>query len=255
MKVNYFEDKEDKNYQIENNMFIRLIYKIDKAYNNPNMQEVFIKKHFFSKGRLTELNVDLYKNLKDADELINEIESGNNIDFWLLYDFGSFIKLMEIVYFIENSSDCKVYCESMLEDKNSRIIVFNIDENVIAKVIASLQDQGLSFEISRSTGKQMKNTYKISSTMNTNANSISDKLLLDKMIEKISKCMADYIRKCIFTIIPDKFTSSDNSIIGHFYKYSWIDDSDWLGETFNVIDYVQEYKDIKYAIDNDIIQI
>ena len=23
MKVNYFEDKEDKNYQIENNMFIR----------------------------------------------------------------------------------------------------------------------------------------------------------------------------------------------------------------------------------------
>lgn len=254
MKVNYFEDKEEKNYQIENNMFIRLIYKIDKAYNNPANQEVFIKKHFFSVGRLTELNIDLYKNLKDADDLINEIKSEENIDFWLLYDFGSFIKLMEKVYFKENSSNCKVYCDSMLEDKNSRIIIFNIDENVTVKVTASLQDQGLSFEVSRSTGKQMKNTYKISSTMSTNANTISDKLLLDKIIEKICKCMTEYIRECIFSIIPIKF-KCDNTVIGRYYKYSWIDDSDWLGEVVRMCDYNQEYKDIIYAIDNNIIQI
>ena len=236
------ENYDEKYSQIENNMFIRLIYKIYNAYKNPKYEDFSPILH-----RRISANIELYKLLLDADELIKEIREGN-IDFWLIYDFGSFIKLMEKIFFVKNDANSKICCDSILEDKNSRVLIFNLwnYEGVTCKVTASLQDQGLNFEITRDFGKQMKNQYKITD-QNKNFRLFSDSMTMQRMIEIISNEMADYLKEIIVCKVLDSdlFTSP---IHKSFYYYDEFD-------FYQCTKIKKEYKDIQYLIKHKYIQI
>ena len=175
----------DKLHQVENNMFIILIYKIYDAIKNPKIEEY----HSFFRGNM-EINLELYKLLKQADALIKEI-SEDTIDFWLLYDFGSFIKLIEKVFLVKNDEENTIYCDSILEDKNTRTLIFNFNE-VLVKTTAILQDHSINIEVYRDYGKHMKNTFKIiDGAIDLKHN--SDKMLLDNILVKIAYKIKEYL--------------------------------------------------------------
>lgn len=236
------DNYDEKYFQVENNMFIRLIYKIYNAYKNPKYEEysTFFRRHM-------SVNTELYKQLGDADQLIKELRDHQEIDFWLLYDFGSFIKLMEKIFMVKNDIDSKICCDSMLEDKISRVLIFNISDDVVVKVTASLQDQGLSFEITRNFGKQMRNSYKITSG-DEKFKLFSDKMTLQRIIEDIGMMMADYLYDVIWRYVLNRYSGglSFGLLQSDYYIFA---------KDHYSYDFVRQYKDIQYLIKHKIIQI
>lgn len=230
----------DKLHQVENNMFIILIYKIYDAIKNPKIEEY----HSFFRGNM-EINLELYKLLKQADALIKEI-SEDTIDFWLLYDFGSFIKLIEKVFLVKNDEENTIYCDSILEDKNTRTLIFNFNE-VLVKTTAILQDHSINIEVYRDYGKHMKNTFKIiDGAIDLKHN--SDKMLLDNILVKIAYKIKEYLLAFIVKDLLNVTGYYENcTIIDNYYKYFLAFDCKEY--------YTKEYKDIQWLNKHHYIQI
>ena len=233
---------EDKLQQIENNMFITLAYKIYNAYHNPNIEDF---KPLFRKTK--SVNLDLYNQLIKADALIDEI-SADTIDFWLLYDLGSYIKLMEKVFLMKNDESSIICCDSILEDKNSRVLIINNDDIVI-RIVTELQDHSINIEVSRNFGKQMKNTFKFTNgEINLKYN--SDKMLLDHVFGIISKSIKKLLFKSLLRYTINNHIDNFDTLIKNYYMYLY--KFNWEGS--RIFDYKKEYKDIQWLIKHKYIQ-
>lgn len=231
----------DKLHQVENNMFIILIYKIYDAIKNPKIEEY----HSFFRGDMS-INLELYKLLKQADALLDEI-SEDTIDFQLLYDFGSFIKLIEKVFLVRNDEENSIYCDSILEDKNTRTLIFNLKfEDTIIKTTAILQDHSINIEVFRDYGKHMKNTFKIiDGTIDLKYN--SDKMLLDNILSMIADRIKRYLRHFITKDLLKTHEYDFYNIMDNYYKVVL----PWDSKDF----YNKEYKDIQWLNKHHYIQI
>ena len=148
---------------------------------------------------------------------------------------------------VKNDINSKICCDSMLEDKISRVLIFNISDDVTVKVTASLQDQGLSFEITRNFGKQMRNSYKIISG-DEKFKLFSDKMTLQRIIEDIGMMMADYLYDVIWRYVLNRYSGdlSFGLLQSDYYIFA---------KDLYSYDFVRQYKDIQYLIKHKIIQI
>ena len=220
--------------EIDNkNKYAQLMYDLYEAcYIKAPIKFTSIWRYF---GKPFEVNVEKYKQIKRCDEFISNMV-GYSPDFDELFDFGSFIKYMEKVFFYKNDAESPVCCDSNIEDKNRRIIVFQNSQDSI-KIKADLTkgtSNIIELTVERGYGKRMTNTYKIVDR-EVELRNDSDKTLMNHVVQLMSDYMVSFmltmakaiINKHISCIEGIKYISyiyRDDILIydcEEYYSYGW----------------------------------
>ena len=232
--------------EIDNkNKYAQLMYDLYEAcYIKAPVKFTSIWRHF---GKPFEVNVEKYKQIKRCDKFISNMV-GYSPDFDELFDFGSFIKYMEKVFFYKNDAESPVCCDSNIEDKNRRIIVFQNSRDSI-KIKADLikgTSNIIELIVERDYGKHMINTYKIVDR-EVELRNDSDKTLMNRVVQLMSDYMVSFMLTMSLAIINEQISSinrieytsyiyEDDILIHNCEEYFW---SSWYEEEKN-----KKYKDI-----------
>lgn len=144
----------------ETNEFLRHTYDLFEAIYETKQEPIMVKKKRFSKPEPTYPEVDkIYEKAKDYSRFIRTTVPS----FDTLFEFGSFIKSIEKVFFYKNDSTAVVCCDSKLSDKTSRRLVFSLSDVRIVVKLDRLNryDEYIDITISRTYGKNMETKFSI----------------------------------------------------------------------------------------------
>ena len=199
------------------NRYASLIYDLYEACYicKPTTYKNFFR-HF---GRPFNVNTEKYKQLKRCDEFLESLID-HSPDFDELFEFGSFIKYMEKVFFYKNDKDSIVCCDSQLEDKNTRNIIF-MDRNNEIKIEANLTkgtSNVITLIVNRNYGKKMVNTYKIVDR-EVELRNDSDKTLMNHIVQLMESYIYSFTKSMINHIM-NKNISQIESIGTRWYPYT-----------------------------------
>lgn len=167
-------------------------------------------------GKPFEVNIDKYKQIERCEEFVASMVN-HSPDFNELFEFGSFIKYMEKVFFYKNDSNADVCCDSNIDDKNHRIIVFQSDDIKISIDVVKATSNIITLTVTRFYGKNMINTYKIIDR-EVELRNDSDKTLMNHVVQLISNYMVAFMLTIIYAIINKKIDKI-NPIEFEYLKY------------------------------------
>ena len=172
----------------EDNKFLELFYSIYEAVYYPKTTLVHSWKRKFNKPFA--VNLDLLELINEINEFTEEIAT-TTPTWQSLYDFGTFIKILEKIFMYRNDKDAMVVCDSSLEEKK-RHIVIHTESAFISMTLLHVEGKNIiDFLIRREFGKKMETRYNIVNT-NMDFSSVDDLMNIANMNQTLQMVMASF---------------------------------------------------------------
>lgn len=174
---------------------------------------------FINFGKPVLVNKEKYKQIKACNEFLKNMID-HSPDFDELFEFGSFIKFMEKVFFYKNDKNAYVCCDSNIEDKTTRNIIFQSRSNDVkieTRLTRDINGNTIVLNVYREYGKKMINTYKIVDRQ-VDLRNVSDKTLMNHVVQLMEDMMRDFVYTMIEAILK-KDISYISSIGGGALRY------------------------------------
>ncbi len=150
------------------------------------------------------VNKEKQKFIEDADFYCSLLRS-KAPEFDTLFDFGTFIRSMEKVFMYKNDVNSVVCCDTPIESKNKRTLIFNIDNITISMDLErSLDTERIDIKIRRNYGKKLSNHFII---LNRDIvyNDTDDLMLINVINYTIQNIMADILWNYVLAVADRKF--------------------------------------------------
>ena len=231
------------------NRFTDIIYRLhDACYINE-------PKDYIIRGKTVLVNTEKYFLLEEAEHLIRDLAK-ESPDIETLYEFATFVKYMEKIFFYKNDKDSIICCDSMLEDKPRRL-VFNTEELMISADI-QLDKNRIDILVSRNYGRNMKNGYTIINRK-VDFEGKSDLVLMNNVTLIMQKLISNFVFEIVLAIANNKigFHTLDINLskndLSNLNIYNYIDNYWYGGEYDDPVTKSTEYKNILYLLKRHII--
>lgn len=134
-----------------------------------------------------------------------------------LFDFGTFVKCMEKVFFYKNDLTAKTCCDSNLQDKTTRKLIFNLNEVTLVFKLEKLNkvDEYIDIIVTRNFGKKMESKYTVKNAQ-LQYNDCNDLMLTNSINILLENLLYDYFMMIIDKIYNKKIL--DINELGQFYR-------------------------------------
>lgn len=176
----------------EYNKFTDVIYRLyDACYVDGADKFLVNKKEVY-------VNTKKYFILQECESIIRTL-SKESPDFDTLYEFASFIKYIEKVFFYKNDANAMISCDSQLDDNNSRILIFKTCEDVVIKIIMNKTKRSIDINTYRYFGKNMIFGYTIIDRK-VEFKDKSDVVLMNNVVLTMEKMMSSFFLKIVIAI-------------------------------------------------------
>ena len=163
------------------------------SYYDMRVKDTTIRKLLF--WRKPKDDTDIRYEVLKTD--VDEIRNCSSLDFDTLFNFGTFIRDMEKVFFYHNDETSTVSCDSNTENTNARNIYINIDDTIIKlnlKVAVgpdNSRNEHIDVTVQRNFGKKMTNKFHIVNRECKFSNK-TDVILMDRLNIIIANAVADF---------------------------------------------------------------
>lgn len=200
------------------NDFLRYTYDLFEA--------VYLDVHLVHRtettGKIFKKKVDVYVNEEAEEKYHKAVMFAEKLkmlppSFDDLFDFGTYIKCMEKVFFYKNDLGAKVCCDSNLQDKTSRKLIFNLNNIVLVFKLDRLNrvDEYIDIIVSRKYGKKMESKYSIKN-QEMQYNDCNDLMLTNTINIILETVLPEYFMMIIDKIYNKSILDLDQ--IGQFYR-------------------------------------
>lgn len=193
------------------------------------------------------VNIERFKILKEAEEMINTL-ANESPDFDTLYDFASFIKYMEKVYFIKNDETCFICCDSQLEERNTRKLIFS-GEDLRITCNMKLMDNTIEIVTSRLFGRNMEYGFKIVDR-EVEFHGKSDAALMNNIVLIMQDQISEYFKEIVIAVVNGRIGLHSYEVgINHRHCHDLCDAvDDYWSISYDSIAKTREYKNILYLL-------
>lgn len=180
------------NELMDNNYYAQLLFELFETTYLPEYETVKTwKRHW---GKPFKVNIKQYEAIQKINKKINILRT-ESPSFDDMFEFGTFIKILEKVYMYKNDKDAKIVCDSTIDDFIHRTIVIQ-NENYFIKFALERHTDGkpntIDISVERLYGKNMKTNYHIENR-NSNAKDSTDVMLLNNITMLLKKKMVDLL--------------------------------------------------------------
>ena len=172
---------------------------------------------FFKKKKTIKVNTRAEKAYERACTFARGLTL-NPPSFISLFDFGTFVKCMEKVFFYKNDLTARTCCDSNLQDKTTRNLIFNLNDIVMILKLEKLNkghDEYIRIIVKRNFGKKMESEYIIKNA-ELQYNDCNDLMLINSVNILLSKLMYEYFMMIIDKIYTAKILDIEE--LGIFYR-------------------------------------
>lgn len=137
--------------------------------------------------------------------------------FDALFDFASFVKCIEKVFFYKNDLTSKICCDSSLNEKTTRKLIFTLSDVIIVLKLERLNssDEYIDIVITRKFGKNMETKYSIKNQQ-MKINDCNDLMLINVVNNILQNSIADFVQTIADEIYNTRILSLDR--LGTFYS-------------------------------------
>ena len=200
---------------IEKNQLVKSVEDLYFAVYRPNPQVVKYKRKkfwFFKEERKILVNTRELIARNICSSVATDLKHIEGWEFRTLYDFSTFVKVMEKIFYYPNDKDCVVVCDSKLSDSD-RSLKFQFSGGYISIMLFRIDEhEKIKIVIAHDCGRQMFYAYEIlDGEINCNINS-SDAVSLVTIIDFIGDLMSSfytYICNMIITkAVSEMFTKA-----------------------------------------------
>lgn len=218
----------------EYNKFSETIYRLyDACYIDPPQKFLVGKKE-------VHVNTKKYFILTECESIVRTLAS-ESPDFDTLYDFATFIKYMEKVFFYKNDADAMVCCDSQIDDDNIRVLVLKTSEDVILKINMNRIKRSIDINTYRYYGKKMIFGYTIIDRK-VDFKGKSDITLMNNIVLSMEKIMSSFFLKIVIAVANNKIGL--HPLVIRFEPLDWKD--------INIYKFIDEYYypyELEYCFD------
>ena len=183
------------------NFFLSTIYDLfeEVQFGEKPVKE---KKRFFNKNKEKSKRDKIYEMAMDKVEFIK-----NNIpDFGKLFDFCTFIRSMEKVFFFKNDNKSIVSSDSDINNFSTRNMYINTD-NYMIKIYLTRTDnyatENIEIQVTRKFGKKLTNNFKIKNR-DIVYNDSDDLMLINVLNMLLQNIMANVFKSYIDAIYNEE---------------------------------------------------
>ena len=183
------------------NFFLSTIYDLfeEVQFGEKPVKE---KKRFFNKNKEKSKRDKIYEMAMDKVEFIK-----NNIpDFSKLFDFCTFIRSMEKVFFFKNDNKSIVSSDSDINNFSTRNMYINTD-NYMIKIYLTRTDnyttENIEIQVTRKYGKKLTNNFKIKNR-DIVYNDSDDLMLINVLNMLLQNIMANIFKSYIDAIYNEE---------------------------------------------------
>ena len=238
MALNKYRASVDSIFEgtLDDNYYAGLLFDLFETTYLPEYETVKTwKRHF---GKPFKVNIKQYDAIQRINKKIDILKS-ESPSFDDMFEFGTFIKILEKVFMYKNDKDAKFVCDSNIDDMKHRVLVIQCDDCFIKFSLVKQTDgtpNTIDIYIERLYGKNMKTSYHIENR-ESNAKDSTDVMLINNITmllkEKMAKLLAFYgnvvVNKKIEDAVQGKL-SVPNFYTSYVQRddiyYSW----DWCGD-------------------------
>ena len=189
------------------NFFLSTIYDLfeEVQFGEKPVKE---KKRFFNKNKEKSKRDKIYEMAIDKVEFIK-----NNItDFSKLFDFCTFIRSMEKVFFFKNDNKSIVSSDSDINNFSTRNMYINTD-NYMIKIYLTRTDnyttENIEIQVTRKYGKKLTNNFKIKNR-DIVYNDSDDLMLINVLNMLLQNIMANVFKSYIDAIYNEEILDLKN---------------------------------------------
>lgn len=180
------------NELMDNNYYAQLLFELFEVTYMPEYETVKTwKRHW---GKPFQVNIKQYEAIQKINKKINILRS-ESPSFDDMFEFGTFIKILEKVYMYRNDKDAKIVCDSNIDDSFHRVLVIQ-GENYFIKFTLerhfNREPNTIDISVERMYGKNMKTNYHIENRT-SNAKDSTDVMLLNNITMLLKNKMADLL--------------------------------------------------------------
>ena len=203
-----------------NNDFLGHVYDLFEAvYLEPEENykvEEIIEGKIFKRKKKIKVNERAEKAYEKACIFARGLQL-NPPSFVSLFDFGTFVKCMEKVFFYKNDLTARTCCDSNLQDKTTRNLIFNLNDIVLILKLEKLNrtDEYITILVKRNFGKKMESKY-IVKNAELQYNDCNDLMLTNSINILLSNLIYEYFMMIIDKIYNKKILDIDE--LGIFYR-------------------------------------
>ena len=227
---------------IDDNYYADLIFDLFATTYLPEYEEVKTwKRHF---GKPFQVNIKQYEAIERINKKIDYIRN-ESPSFDDLFEFATFMKIIEKVFMYKNDKDSPFVCDSNLDDDKHRTLVLQCKDCLIKIKLEKHSDgypDTIDILVDRLYGKNMKTTYHIENR-ESNAKDTSDIMLMNNITMLVRESMANIlcgignivVNKQINDCFIDGLNLSETTHVcrdDEYYcwgegKQTWAKDRDW----------------------------
>lgn len=177
---------------IDDNYYADLIFDLFTTTYLPEYEEVKTwKRHF---GKPFQVNIKQYEAIKRINKKIDVIRN-ESPSFDDMFEFATFMKIIEKVFMYKNDKDAQFVCDSNLDDDKHRTLVLQCKDCLIKIKLEKHSDgypDTIDILVDRLYGKNMKTTYHIENR-ESNAKDTSDIMLINNITMLVRESMANIL--------------------------------------------------------------
>jgi hypothetical protein len=244
------EDKLESD--ISNNTYSKLLFDLYNATYFPKcIVHSDIKRHF---GMPFSINLDKYNAICAINDKVDAINK-ESPTFDELFEYGTFIKILEKVFLYRNDKDSKFVCDSNMSDNNHRVLVMQ-SEAYFIKLHVEKRDTGNTIEVTidRLYGRKMTNSYTIIDRKFKDPIDDTDIVLMNNinhLLQYHMTCLLVHYAQMIADeeiednfIRPSSYVNNKKYVV---YSYTFLDP-----DSFGMDDFKKPmwYKDLKWYVKN-----
>lgn len=176
----------------EYNKFTDVIFRLyDACYVDAPDKFIVNKKDKYA-------NTKKYFILQECESIIRTL-SKESPDFDTLYEFASFIKYIEKVFFYKNDINAMISCDSQLDDNNTRVLIFRQNEDVLIQITMNKAKRSIDIITYRYFGKNMKFGYTIIDRK-ADFKDKSDVVLMNNIVLTMEKMMSTFFLHIVLAV-------------------------------------------------------
>lgn len=179
-------------------------------------REVLTEGKIFKKKKKVKVNVRAEEEYEDACLFARGLKL-KPPSFDDLFDFGTFVKCMEKVFFYKNDLTARTCCDSNLQDKTTRKLIFNLNDVTLIFKLEKLNkiDEYIDIIVTRNFGKKMETKYTVKNG-ELQYNDCNDLMLTNSINILLENLIYDYFMMIIDKIYTKKILDIED--LGQFYR-------------------------------------
>ena len=195
---------------VSGNEFLNPLYELYEALNFPDekdfeMRKVkYINRIGIARYHKVKVNTKAEKLYKKFDELIEQVRTTPST-FDRLFDFASFVRSMETVFFYKNEESATICCDHDINQERKRRIFFNMNDFTIRiyleRDIDSMNNE-MVINIYRNYGKKLFNEFHVKNR-DTVYDTADDLYLINNVNKIVQTEMANFLRRWEIEIMND----------------------------------------------------